>query len=53
MKTWPLESMTLAEAKEAQFGMTDAICRAFQGHESLTRGDLGVVPGLNKPVTTV
>lgn len=26
--------------------------KVFEGHESLTRGDLGVVMGLNKPVTT-
>lgn len=52
MKTYPLESISLEEAMEFQFQMVDEITHQFQGHESLTRGDLGVVPGLNKPVTT-
>ncbi|WP_304409105.1 aminotransferase class V-fold PLP-dependent enzyme [Faecalibaculum rodentium] len=52
MKTYPLESIDLETAKNFQFRMTDAITKAFTGKESLTRGDLGVVPGLNKPVST-
>lgn len=52
MKTYPLESIDLETAREFQFRMTDAITRAFTGTESLTRGDLGVVPGLNKPRAT-
>ncbi len=38
---------------ELQFKVVDCITREFPGHEILTRGDLGVVPGLNKPVTTM
>ncbi|WP_276933006.1 aminotransferase class V-fold PLP-dependent enzyme [Dubosiella newyorkensis] len=52
MKTYPLESISLKQAKEFQFKMVDAITKTFSGKESLSRGDLGVVPGLNKPKTT-
>lgn len=52
MKTYPLESIGIEIAKEKQFKMIDIITKYFQGHEVLTRGDLGVVKGLNKPVTT-
>lgn len=52
MKTYPLKSIDLETAKKFQFRMVDAITKVFEGHESLTRGDLGVVPGLNKPLTT-
>lgn len=52
MKTYPLESIGIEEAKEKQFKMIDIITKYFQGHEILTRGDLGVVKGLNKPLTT-
>ena len=38
---------------QLQFKVIDCITREFPGHEILTRGDLGVVPGLNKPVTTL
>ncbi|WP_290139015.1 hypothetical protein [uncultured Dubosiella sp.] len=53
MKTYPLESITLDQARDFQFRMVDAITKTFTGTESLTRGDLGVVPGLNKPRTTL
>lgn len=50
MKTFPLKSLTLDEAMEKQFELVDKICREFKGSEILTCGDLGVVPGINKPV---
>ncbi len=53
MVTYPLQSISLQEAMELQFKVIDCITREFPGHEILTRGDLGVVPGLNKPVTTL
>ncbi|MGL4968832.1 MAG: aminotransferase class V-fold PLP-dependent enzyme, partial [Fusobacteriaceae bacterium] len=52
MKTYPLESISLGEAKDKQFKLIDIITRYFKGNEILTRGDLGVVKGLNKPLTT-
>lgn len=52
MNTYPLYSMSVDEAKQLQFRVVNAITRVFAGHEMLSRGDLGVVPGLNKPVTT-
>ncbi|MGL4988538.1 MAG: aminotransferase class V-fold PLP-dependent enzyme [Cetobacterium sp.] len=52
MKTYPLESISLDVAKDKQFRMIDIITKNFEGHEILTRGDLGVVKGLNKPVST-
>ncbi len=52
MKTFPLESINLEKAKEKQFRMIDCITKEFKGHEILTRGDLGVVKGLNQPVAT-
>lgn len=52
MITYPLQSITLEEAMALQFKVVDCITREFSGSEILTRGDLGVVPGLNKPVTT-
>ena len=53
MITYPLHSISLEEAMQLQFKVIDCITREFPGHEILTRGDLGVVPGLNKPVTTL
>lgn len=52
MQTYPLYSLSLEEAMKLQFKVTDCITREFEGHEFLNRGDLGVVMGLNKPVTT-
>lgn len=52
MKTYPLESITLDEAKRLQWRVVDEIASVFHGHEMISRGDLGVVSGLNKPVTT-
>ena len=53
MKTYPLESMTMEEAKKVQFKLIDTITRHFNGKNILTLGDLGVVMGINKPVTTL
>lgn len=52
MQTYPLQSLSVEAAMQLQFKMIDCITRHFTGHEMLTRGDLGVVMGLNKPLTT-
>lgn len=52
MQTFPLSPMTVGEAMEMQFRMVDCMTRVLEGHEILTRGDLGVVQGLNKPDMT-
>ena len=52
MKTFPLQSLTLIEAQQKQFALVDTICRHFPGSEFLTRGDLGLTPGLNQPRIT-
>ena len=51
-KTYPLQSISMEEAKKLQFWIVDCITNEFQGHEILSRGDLGVVLGLNQPLTT-
>jgi len=53
VKTYPLESMTMDEAKKLQFKLIDTITKHFNGKDILTLGDLGVVMGINKPVTTL
>lgn len=53
METYPLQSISLQEAMSFQFRMVDCITKQFQGDEILSRGDLGVVPGINKPQTTL
>lgn len=52
MQAYPLQSLTIEEAMKLQFKVVDCITKEFQGHEFLNRGDLGIVMGLNKPVTT-
>lgn len=52
MQTYPLNSLSLEEAVHLQFKVTDCITKEFEGNTILNRGDLGVVRGLNKPVTT-
>ena len=52
MNTYPLHSLSLEEAMKLQFKVVDCITKEFEGHEILARGDLGVVMGLNKRVTT-
>lgn len=53
MKTYPLESLTVEEAKKLQFRLVDKITRHFSGTDVLSLGDLGVVGGINKPTTTL
>lgn len=52
MQAYPLQSLKLEDAMKLQFKVVDCITKEFQGHEILNRGDLGVVMGLNKPLTT-
>lgn len=52
MQTYPLQSLSMNEAMQLQFKVIDCITKRFQGHEMCTRGDIGVVMGLNKPMTT-
>lgn len=52
MQTYPLKSLTIEEATVLQFKLVDAVTRYFPGSDILTRGDLGVVKGLNQPQTT-
>jgi hypothetical protein len=52
MKTFPLDSITLEEAKQLQFHAIDCVTLEFDGKEILSTGDLGVVKGLNKPIYT-
>ncbi len=48
-RTYPLESISTDEALDKQFKLVDTMTRHFEGNELLSRGDLGVVPGLNQP----
>ena len=41
MKTYPLHSISLEQAKQLQFKVIDAVTRNFQGEEVLSLGDLG------------
>ncbi len=50
--TYPLRSISMEEAKSLQFRVVDVITRHFDGREILSLGDLGLVPGLNKPAAT-
>ena len=52
MKAYPLQSISLEEAKKKQFRMIDCITKQFTGSEILTRGDLGVRQPDNQPLTT-
>ncbi|GGA43442.1 hypothetical protein GCM10007416_15650 [Kroppenstedtia guangzhouensis] len=47
-----LNTMTVNEAKEMQFRLTEAIASTFRGNEFLNLGDLGVVPGKGRPLQT-
>lgn len=53
MKTFPLQSITLEEAKNKQFDLIDIITTHFTGEEILSLGDLGVRSGTNKPYQTI
>lgn len=50
--TYPLPSLSLAEATALQWRLVDLIHTHFDGHAVLQAGDLGVVPGLGRPRTT-
>ncbi len=52
MQTYPLPGISVEEAARLQFRIIDCITKVFKGHEILNRGDLGVVPECNKPLTT-
>ena len=52
MKTFPLQSLTLAQAQQKQFALVDTICRHFPGADFLAGGDVGLSPGLNQPRVT-
>ncbi|MBC8953308.1 aminotransferase class V-fold PLP-dependent enzyme [Xenorhabdus sp. PB62.4] len=52
MKTYPLQSMTMAQAQRQQFKLVDIICRHFPGADFLSQGDLGLVPDLHQPRMT-
>lgn len=49
MKTYPIETIDMGEAKKLQFKLVDTIHRHFRGDEFLQSGDYGVVAGLGKP----
>lgn len=53
MRTYPLYSRTVEEARELQFKVVDAASRAFTGDELLDLGDLGVHAGTNRPLQTI
>ncbi|MDR1874269.1 MAG: aminotransferase class V-fold PLP-dependent enzyme [Synergistaceae bacterium] len=52
MKTTPLKSLSVDEAKAMQFRLVDAATRRFRGSETLSNGDLGVCPEAGRPRTT-
>lgn len=52
MKTYPLKSLTLAEAQQLQFRLVDVATLHLTGRESLTLGDLGVAAPHGCPTTT-
>ena len=52
MKAYPLQSISLEQAKKKQFRMIECITNHFSGSEMLTRGDLGVRQPDNQPLTT-
>ncbi len=52
MQTFPLECLTIEEAKKLQFKLIDVITHNLTGQEFLSMGDLGVVPGYGRPVIT-
>ncbi len=46
MKTFPLQSLTLAEAQQKQFALVDTVCRYSPGADFLRGGRSGVKLGL-------
>ncbi|MFV0254630.1 MAG: aminotransferase class V-fold PLP-dependent enzyme [Erysipelotrichaceae bacterium] len=53
MKTFPLKSLSIKQAKELQFKLIEEITKEFKGGEFLNLGDLGVVQPNNQPTTTL
>jgi cystathionine beta-lyase/cystathionine gamma-synthase len=49
MQTYPLKSLTVAEAIRLQQKLVDAIQREFKGKELLQAGDYGLDPDFKKP----
>lgn len=49
MEVYPLSSPSIMAAQRKQFALVDTICRYFPDGEFLTRGDLGLMPGLSQP----
>lgn len=47
-----LKTMTVEEATETQFRLTEAIAAKFRGNAFLNLGDLGVVPDKGRPAQT-
>jgi hypothetical protein len=52
VKTYPLPALTVKEAAAKQFALVEAITRHFTGGAFLSKGDLGLVPGLGRPRDT-
>lgn len=52
MQTYPINTLSLAEATKLQFRLVDCITRHFSGTEFLNLGDLGVVQPMNQPIMT-
>ncbi len=52
MKTYPIYTMSIDEAKEMQFRLVDCIHQVFPGGEFLQMGDLGVTRAMGAPTTT-
>jgi cystathionine beta-lyase family protein involved in aluminum resistance len=49
IQTYPLESITVEQAKQMQFRLVDCITGHFSGTEILATGDVGVVKGSGSP----
>lgn len=52
MKTYPIQAMTLDEAKQMQFQLVDCIHQVMSGAEFLEMGDLGVTRAMGAPTKT-
>jgi hypothetical protein len=52
MKTYPLKSLSVDDARKMQFRLVDAATRHFCGSGTLSNGTLGVCEGIGRPETT-
>lgn len=52
MNQFLLQSMTLTQAQQMQFRLTEAIAQEFTGHEFFQFGQVGIDPRYNKPEIT-